>query len=82
MFIAHETRTQFKYTYTEFTALASAPYIAQGLSAADITLAVGEDVTHGLYLETTSSVVCAIFLGTAGGFLLWLRGHVGPGPVS
>lgn len=38
-------------------------------------------ILAGVYLELGSSAVCIVFLALGGGFLLWLRGHMGPGPV-
>lgn len=81
LFFAHLSRTEFKYTLAQFDEISAAPYIAQGLSASAITDAISEDIFHGKYLETGSSVICCVFLGVGGGFLLWLRGRLGPGPI-
>lgn len=70
VFIAHESRTLYKLPAAEFTEMASAPYLAQNLTAAQVTLAVSEDIFHGTYLEVSSSVVCGVFLATGGGFLV------------
>lgn len=40
------------------------------------------EIFNGAYLESASSAVCAIFLGVGVGSLLWLRGFVGPGPMT
>lgn len=70
VFIAHESRSLYKLSASEFTAMAAAPYVAQGFTAAQVTFAVSEDIFHGAYLEVSSSVVCGVFLATGGGFLV------------
>ncbi|KAI5478848.1 hypothetical protein MNV49_004580 [Pseudohyphozyma bogoriensis] len=78
---AHAARRQYRWTEAEWTANAAAPYTNSGLSATQITDAIQLDLFHGEWLEARSSAVCCIFLGVGGGFLLWLRGHWGPGPA-
>ncbi|GAA6035596.1 hypothetical protein JCM8097_004920 [Rhodosporidiobolus ruineniae] len=78
--IAHAARSKYKFTQAEFTSYAAERFANAG-SAAEITSAIQLSIFHGDYLEPASSVVCAIFLGAATGFLLWLRGYLGPGPA-
>ncbi|GAA5852185.1 hypothetical protein JCM8547_006692 [Rhodosporidiobolus lusitaniae] len=79
--IAHASRSVHKYSQTEFAQVAAARYASAG-SAADVQSAVQLSIFHGAWLEASSSVVCAVFLSIAVGFLLWLRGHLGPGPAT
>ncbi|GAA6020046.1 hypothetical protein JCM10207_006768 [Rhodosporidiobolus poonsookiae] len=79
--IAHAARTQFKWTQAQFATQAAARFEAPGVSAAEVQSQVQLSIFHGDYLEPASSVVCAIFLGAGCGFLLWLRGFLGPGPA-
>lgn len=81
LLIAWEARTEHKLTATTYQAVVAAPFVAQGLSGTDLTNAVQEAIFKGFFLEARSSAVCAIFMGVAVGFGLWLRGHLGPGPA-
>lgn len=80
--IAHASRTEFKFTKSQFEAAGLAKFGGQGLSAAALSTAIQEDVFHGAYLESQSSAVCAVFLGVGVGFLLWLRGYIGPAGIN
>ncbi len=79
LLIAWAARTEFHLTAANYTAVSgiAAPYVAQGLTGSDLTLAVEEAIFHGYFLEARSSAVAAVFLGVGAGFLLWLRGHLG-----
>lgn len=83
LLIAWAARTEFHLTAANYTTVSgiAAPYVAQGLTGSDLMLAVQQAIFHGYFLEARSSAVSAIFLGVGAGFLLWLRGHLGPGPV-
>lgn len=47
VFLAHLARTKYRLTLDEFDLISVAPYLNQGLSAAQITSAVTEDIFHG-----------------------------------
>ncbi|KAM0786302.1 hypothetical protein ACM66B_001780 [Microbotryomycetes sp. NB124-2] len=79
--ISHAVRTKYKFTQPEFQRFAAQKFLNSGLTGAALTTAIQEDLYHGAYLEAAPSVVCAVFFGVATGFLLWLRGYLGPGPV-
>lgn len=78
--IAHAARIDYRYSQSDFNTLAAARYADANLSAAQLRTAILEEIFHGDYLEPQSSAVCAVFFATGCGFLLWLRGYLGPGP--
>lgn len=80
VFIAHSVRTQYKLSETAFNTLSTSRYLNLGLTVAEISTIVMDDVYSGVYLETRSSVTCGFFLGVGCGVFLWLRGNLGPGP--
>ncbi|BGP41609.1 hypothetical protein JCM10449v2_005600 [Rhodotorula kratochvilovae] len=80
--IAHAARSTYAFSQSEFQAYAAQQYSQPGMTAAQLTTAIQEGVFHGDFIEPGSSAVCAIFLGAGCGFFLWLRGYVGPGPVT
>jgi hypothetical protein len=63
-----------------FTAQAAARLVGQGVPAASIATALQEEIFSGVYLNINSSAVHIVFFAVSIGFLLWLRGHLGPGP--
>ncbi|GAA5958870.1 hypothetical protein JCM10213_009045 [Rhodosporidiobolus nylandii] len=79
--IAHAARSKYKWTQAEFAANAAARFTSPGLSPAEVKAAVKASIFHGDYLEASSSAVVGVFLGVGVGFLLWLRGYLGPGPA-
>ncbi|KAK4050247.1 hypothetical protein OIV83_003568 [Microbotryomycetes sp. JL201] len=79
--IAHAVRTEFKFSQSQFQQYAAQKLANSGLTGAALTNAIQEDLYHGAYTEAASSVVCAVMFGVAAGFLLWLRGYLGPGPI-
>ncbi|GAA5991944.1 hypothetical protein JCM11641_001599 [Rhodosporidiobolus odoratus] len=79
--IAHAARHRYKWTQAEFATNAAARLASPGMTAAEVSAAVRLSIFHGDYLEASSSVVCGVFLGAGAGFLLWLRGYLGPGPA-
>ena len=83
LLIAWAARTKFHLTADNYAAVSgiAEPYVAQGLTGSDLTIAIEEAIFHGYFLEARSSAVSAVFLGVGVGFLLWLRGHLGPGPI-
>ncbi|GAA5894372.1 hypothetical protein JCM6882_007642 [Rhodosporidiobolus microsporus] len=80
--IAHAARSRYPWSQAEFNVRAAERYANSGLSAAEIQSQVQLDIFHGVYLEAASSVVCIVLLGVGAGFLLWLRGFLGPGPAT
>ncbi|GAA6054812.1 hypothetical protein NBRC10513_007431 [Rhodotorula toruloides] len=79
--IAHVSRSEYQFTQAAFNAYAAQRYAQPGMSAADVQNAVRVAIFHGEFIEPAASAVCAIFLGVACGFFLWLRGFLGPGPA-
>ena len=80
MFIAHQARSRFQWSEAEFLQATAQRW--PGVPTDQLASQAQVDLTSGIYLEGASSAVCCIFLGVGGGFFLWLRGHVGPGPVT
>lgn len=70
MLIAHKSRVQYQYSEAEFDAIAAARHAGMGLTAAEISSAISEDIFHGVWLENQSSAVGGIFLGVGGGFFV------------
>ena len=68
--IAHKSRRVFDLSEKAFGALAASKHAGMGLTAAQISSAVSEDIFHGVYLEVESSAVCGIFLGVGCGYLV------------
>lgn len=58
--------------------MVSAPL--EGLTPAQISFAVEEEIITGKHLEPGSSAVLLVFLGIAMGALLFVRGRLGHGP--
>ncbi|GAA5833075.1 hypothetical protein JCM11251_006506 [Rhodosporidiobolus azoricus] len=80
--IAHAARSRYAWSQAEFAVQAATRYANSGMTAAEIQSASQLDIFHGDYLEAASSVVCIVMLGVGTGFLLWLRGFLGPGPAT
>lgn len=79
--IAHAARSDFRLTQAEFQTRGVQKFADSGLAGAALSNAILQDMFEGAYVEPSSSAVCAIMFGAACGFLLWLRGYLGPGPV-
>ncbi|KEI37617.1 uncharacterized protein L969DRAFT_89573 [Mixia osmundae IAM 14324] len=79
--IAWITRKEFKYSQAEFTQLQAARFAQQGLSAAEITNAIGMAIVTGEFVELGPSLVMAIWLSIGMATLMWVRGRIGPSPA-
>lgn len=79
--IAHASRST-KFSKADFQVYAAQRFAQPGMTAAEIQAAVSDAIFEGVFIEAAPSAVCAIFLGAGCGFFLWLRGWVGPGPMT
>lgn len=78
--IAHAARVDYQFTRSQFNVFAAQKFADSTLTGTALAREIQLDIFHGAYLESQSSAVCAIFFGVGAGFLLWLRGYLGPGP--